>query len=202
MPLATIEAALEDFKQGKFVIIVDDEDRENEGDFVCAAEKVTPEIINFMATHGRGLICAPLIEDRCEKLGLEMMVGQNTAAFETPFTVSVDLIGHGCTTGISASDRAKTIKALLGKIVLESIEPSTGGIDLNVGPYGTAGFISVGTLGSIQIKSNTGPSGIDIQATTTAKLKGLVKAAIEGLDDELETFGDEIIEENHIILNL
>ncbi|HAH35888.1 MAG TPA: bifunctional 3,4-dihydroxy-2-butanone-4-phosphate synthase/GTP cyclohydrolase II, partial [Algoriphagus sp.] len=97
-----------------------DEDRENEGDFVCAAEKVTPEIINFMATHGRGLICAPLIEDRCEKLGLEMMVGQNTAAFETPFTVSVDLIGHGCTTGISASDRAKTIKALVD----DSIDPS------------------------------------------------------------------------------
>jgi len=92
---------------------VDDEDRENEGDFICAAEKVTPEIINFMATHGRGLICAPIIEDRCEELGLELMVGTNTAVFETPFTVSVDLIGHGCTTGISASDRSKTIKALI-----------------------------------------------------------------------------------------
>ncbi len=92
---------------------MDDEDRENEGDFICAAEKVTPEIINFMATHGRGLICAPIIEDRCEELGLELMVGTNTAVFETPFTVSVDLIGHGCTTGISASDRSKTIKALI-----------------------------------------------------------------------------------------
>lgn len=111
--LNSIEEALNDIKNGQVIIVVDDEDRENEGDFVCAAEKVTPEIINFMATHGRGLICAPLIEDRCEELGLEMMVNTNTAAFETPFTVSVDLIGHGCTTGISASDRAKTIKALI-----------------------------------------------------------------------------------------
>jgi 3,4-dihydroxy 2-butanone 4-phosphate synthase / GTP cyclohydrolase II len=111
--LNSIEEALIDIKNGQVIIVVDDEDRENEGDFVCAAEKVTPEIINFMATHGRGLICAPLIEDRCEELGLEMMVNTNTAAFETPFTVSVDLIGHGCTTGISASDRAKTIKALI-----------------------------------------------------------------------------------------
>ena len=92
---------------------MDDEDRENEGDFICAAESITPEIVNFMATHGRGLICAPLMEDRCEELGLELMVGKNTATFETPFTVSVDLIGHGCTTGISAHDRFKTIKALV-----------------------------------------------------------------------------------------
>src|SRR6187402_1294726 len=110
--LNTIEEALEDIKNGKVIIVVDDEDRENEGDFICAAECVTPEIINFMATHGRGLICAPLIEDRCEELGLELMVGQNTALFETPFTVSVDLIGHGCSTGISAHDRFKTIRAL------------------------------------------------------------------------------------------
>tara|TARA_R110002012_G_scaffold286251_2_gene477721 strand:+ start:40986 stop:42197 length:1212 start_codon:yes stop_codon:yes gene_type:complete len=118
--LDPIEDAIEAIKNGEVIIVVDDEDRENEGDFVCAAETVTPEIINFMATHGRGLICAPLIEDRCEKLGLEMMVGNNTAAFETPFTVSVDLIGHGCTTGISASDRAKTIKALVD----DSIDPN------------------------------------------------------------------------------
>jgi 3,4-dihydroxy 2-butanone 4-phosphate synthase/GTP cyclohydrolase II len=118
--LDSIEEAIEDIKDGKVIIVVDDEDRENEGDFVCAAEKVTPEIINFMAKHGRGLICAPLVEDRCEKLGLELMVGHNTAAFETPFTVSVDLIGHGCTTGISASDRAKTIQALVD----DSIDPS------------------------------------------------------------------------------
>jgi 3,4-dihydroxy 2-butanone 4-phosphate synthase / GTP cyclohydrolase II len=109
----TIESALEDIKHGKVIIVVDDEDRENEGDFICAAESITPEIVNFMATHGRGLICAPLVEDRCEELGLDLMVGTNTAAFETPFTVSVDLIGHGCTTGISAHDRFKTIKALV-----------------------------------------------------------------------------------------
>jgi 3,4-dihydroxy 2-butanone 4-phosphate synthase/GTP cyclohydrolase II len=111
--LNSIEEAIEAIKNGETIIVVDDEDRENEGDFVCAAEKVTPEIVNFMATHGRGLICAPLIEDRCDELGLELMVGRNTAAYETPFTVSVDLIGHGCTTGISASDRSKTIQALI-----------------------------------------------------------------------------------------
>jgi 3,4-dihydroxy 2-butanone 4-phosphate synthase/GTP cyclohydrolase II len=111
--LNTIEEALEDIKAGKVVIVVDDEDRENEGDFVTAARNVTPEIINFMATHGRGLICAPLVEDRCDDLGLGLMVQSNSAAYETPFTVSVDLIGHGCTTGISASDRYKTVKALI-----------------------------------------------------------------------------------------
>ncbi len=111
--LDTIEEAIEAIRNGEVVIVVDDEDRENEGDFVCAAEKITPQIINFMAMHGRGLICAPLIEDRCDELGLDLMVGKNTAVHETPFTVSVDLIGHGCTTGISASDRAKTIKALV-----------------------------------------------------------------------------------------
>jgi 3,4-dihydroxy 2-butanone 4-phosphate synthase/GTP cyclohydrolase II len=108
-----IEDAIEDIKAGKVVIVVDDEDRENEGDFICAARTITPEIVNFMATHGRGLICCPLDEDRCEELGLELMVGRNTALHATPFTVSVDLIGHGCTTGISASDRAKTILALV-----------------------------------------------------------------------------------------
>jgi 3,4-dihydroxy 2-butanone 4-phosphate synthase / GTP cyclohydrolase II len=113
MKLNTIEEAIEEIKNGKVIIVVDDEDRENEGDFICAAETITPQIVNFMATHGRGLICAPLIEDRCEELGLELMVGKNTATFETPFTVSVDLIGHGCTTGISAHDRFKTIRALV-----------------------------------------------------------------------------------------
>ncbi|MDA3955002.1 MAG: bifunctional 3,4-dihydroxy-2-butanone-4-phosphate synthase/GTP cyclohydrolase II [Bacteroidales bacterium] len=111
--LNTIEEAVEDIKAGKVIIVVDDEDRENEGDFVVAAETITPEIVNFMATHGRGLICAPLPEDRCEELELELMVGNNTALHATPFTVSVDLNGHGCTTGISTSDRAKTIKALV-----------------------------------------------------------------------------------------
>jgi 3,4-dihydroxy 2-butanone 4-phosphate synthase/GTP cyclohydrolase II len=111
--LDSIEDAIEEIKAGKVVIVVDDADRENEGDFVAAARSVTPEMINFMATHGRGLICAPLVEDRCVELGLDLMVQNNNAAYETPFTVSVDLMGHGCTTGISASDRAKTVKALI-----------------------------------------------------------------------------------------
>lgn len=112
--LNTIEEAVEDIKAGKVVIVVDDEDRENEGDFVTAARNATPEVVNFMATHGRGLICVPLTKERCRKLDLQPMVGRNTAAHETNFTVSVDLLGHGCTTGISASDRSKTIQALIG----------------------------------------------------------------------------------------
>ncbi len=111
--LNTIEEAIEDIKAGKVIIVVDDEDRENEGDFVTAARNATPEVINFMATHGRGLVCAPLTRERCEELDLHPMVGQNTAIYETNFTVSVDLQGYGCTTGISASDRSKTIKALI-----------------------------------------------------------------------------------------
>ena len=111
--LSSIESAIEDIKLGKLVIVVDDEDRENEGDFITAARKVTPETINFMSKFGRGLICAPLVEDRCDELGLELMVNNNTALHETPFTVSVDLLGHGCTTGISAHDRARTVQALI-----------------------------------------------------------------------------------------
>ncbi len=111
--LDTIESALEDIKLGKCIIVVDDEDRENEGDFVCAARHATPEMINFMSKEGRGLICAPLVEARCEELGLGMMVGNNTTSHGTPFTVSVDLLGKGCTTGISASDRSKTVLALI-----------------------------------------------------------------------------------------
>ena len=109
----TIEQAIREVKEGRVVIVVDDENRENEGDFICAAECITPEIINFMASHGRGLICVPMVEDRCEELGLDLMVGNNTALHGTPFTVSVDLIGRGVTTGVSASDRAKTILALV-----------------------------------------------------------------------------------------
>lgn len=111
-PLNTIEEAIADIKAGKIVIVVDDEDRENEGDFICAAECVTPEIINFMITHGRGMICAPIEEQRADELGLSLMVSSNTALHETAFTVTVDLIGRGCTTGISTYDRAMTIKAL------------------------------------------------------------------------------------------
>ena len=111
--LNTIQEAINDIRSGKVIIVVDDENRENEGDFIAAAEKVTPEMINFMATHGRGLICAPLTEDRCEELELNMMVKNNTVLHHTQFTVSVDLIGNGCTTGISVHDRAKTIKSLV-----------------------------------------------------------------------------------------
>ncbi|MFC4690048.1 3,4-dihydroxy-2-butanone-4-phosphate synthase [Dokdonia genika] len=121
--LHTIEEAIEDIKNGKVIIVVDDEDRENEGDFVAAAETVTPEMINFMATHGRGLICAPITEDRCEELQLNMMVTSNTDPMETAFTISVDLKGQGVTTGISASDRAKTVQAL--------IDPQTKPYDLS-----------------------------------------------------------------------
>src|SRR6185436_3959511 len=115
--LDSFESAIQDIKVGKIVIVVDDEDRENEGDFVIAAHFVTPEVLNLMSKYGRGLICVPLLEERCEELGLDLMVNNNTALHETAFTVSVDLLGHGCTTGISAQDRAKTVQAL--------IDPST-----------------------------------------------------------------------------
>jgi 3,4-dihydroxy 2-butanone 4-phosphate synthase / GTP cyclohydrolase II len=111
--LNSIESALEDIRNGKLIIVVDDEDRENEGDFITAARNVTPEIINFMSKYGRGLICAPLAEERCDELNLHPMVNSNTSLHETAFTVSVDLLGHGCTTGISAQDRAKTVQALI-----------------------------------------------------------------------------------------
>ena len=120
--LDSIESAIEEIRNGNLVIVVDDEDRENEGDFITAAHNVTPEVINFMSKYGRGLICAPLIEDRCTELQLDLMVNNNTALHETAFTVSVDLLGHGCTTGISAHDRAKTIQSL--------IDPSTKPEDL------------------------------------------------------------------------
>lgn len=115
--LNSIREAIRDIKEGKFVIVVDDEDRENEGDFIIASEMVTPEKVNFMTMYGRGLVCVALTEERCEALGLELMVNRNTSSHETQFTVSVDLLGHGCTTGISASDRSKTIRAL--------VDPST-----------------------------------------------------------------------------
>lgn len=110
--LNTIEEAIEDFREGKFLIVVDDEDRENEGDFIIAAEKVTPEKVNFMITHGRGVLCAPITEERCEELELGMQVNNNTSVLETPFTITVDKLGDGCTTGVSMHDRAKTILAL------------------------------------------------------------------------------------------
>ncbi len=111
--LNTIEEAIEDIKAGKLLIVVDDEDRENEGDFICAAEKVTPELINFMSKHGRGLICTPILPDRAKQLELDLMVKSNTDMYNTAFTVSIDLIGQGCSTGISAYDRATGIQALI-----------------------------------------------------------------------------------------
>lgn len=110
--LNTIHEAVEAIRKGEMIIVVDDEDRENEGDFIAAAEKVTPEMVNFMTMYGRGLVCAPISEEICDQLELDLMVGKNTSSHETPFTVSVDLLGYGCTTGISASDRAKTLNAL------------------------------------------------------------------------------------------
>jgi 3,4-dihydroxy 2-butanone 4-phosphate synthase/GTP cyclohydrolase II len=120
--LDRIEDALEDIRQGKIIIVADDEDRENEGDMICASEAITPEIVNFMIKEARGLMCVSLTDERCQALGLEMMVNQNTTSHETPFTVSVDLLGNGCTTGISASDRSKTIQAL--------VDPKTQPTDL------------------------------------------------------------------------
>lgn len=116
----TIEEAIEDFKAGNFLIVVDDKDRENEGDFIIAAEKVTPEKVNFMMSHGRGVLCAPLSSDRCRDLDLEMQVSNNTSLHETPFTITVDLLGHGCTTGVSMHDRASTIAALADPTSLSS----------------------------------------------------------------------------------
>ncbi|MGB8376627.1 MAG: 3,4-dihydroxy-2-butanone-4-phosphate synthase, partial [Salegentibacter sp.] len=118
--LDRIEEAIDDIRAGKVIIVVDDIDRENEGDFVAAAEKVTPEMINFMATHGRGLICAPITEARCKELKLDMMVGNNTDPMETAFTISVDLRGQGVTTGISAADRAKTVQSLIDPAIKPS----------------------------------------------------------------------------------
>ena len=114
--LNTIEEAIEEISKGRLLIVVDDEDRENEGDFICAAELITPEIVNFMVTHGRGLICVALPEERCEELDLNLMVGNNTSLHETQFTVSVDLITGDTTTGVSAKDRANTIKALVDPV--------------------------------------------------------------------------------------
>jgi 3,4-dihydroxy 2-butanone 4-phosphate synthase/GTP cyclohydrolase II len=170
--LDKIEDAIADIKAGKVVIVVDDEDRENEGDFITAARNITPEVINFMATHGRGLICAPIIEDRVEELGLEMMVTNNSSIHETPFTVSIDLKGHGCTTGISASDRAKTIQALIDptikadefgkpghifplKAKKEGVLRRTGHTEATIDLARLAGFEPVGALVEIMNEDGT-----------------------------------------------
>jgi 3,4-dihydroxy 2-butanone 4-phosphate synthase/GTP cyclohydrolase II len=179
-PLNSIEEAIADIKAGRIVIVVDDEDRENEGDFITAARNVTPEIINFMATHGRGLICTPLIEDRCDELGLELMVGKNTALHATPFTVSVDLNGNGCTTGISAADRAKTIQALIDpkmtaddfgkpghifplKAKKEGVLRRTGHTEATIDLARLAGFEPAGVLVEIMNENGTMARMPDLQ---------------------------------------
>lgn len=197
LKLHSIEEAIEDIKKGKVVIVVDDEDRENEGDFICASEAITPETVNFMATHGRGLICVALTEERCIELELEMMVRKNTSSHNTAFTVSVDLIGHGCTTGISASDRSKTIKALVDnttqpedlarpghifplKAKRNGVLRRSGHTEAAVDLARLAGFKPSGTL--VEIMNEDG---------TMARLPELVKIA-EKLDLKVITIKDLI----------
>ncbi|WGH76736.1 3,4-dihydroxy-2-butanone-4-phosphate synthase [Tenacibaculum tangerinum] len=181
--LNTIEEAIEDIKNGKVIIVVDDEDRENEGDFLAAAEKITPEMINFMATHGRGLICTPLTETRCKELELDMMVSNNTDPMETAFTVSVDLRGNGVTTGISASDRAKTVQALINPDTkpfdlarpghIFPLKAKTGGVLRRTGH--TEAAIDFARLAGLQ------PAGVIVEIMnedgTMARLPQLMKVA-------------------------
>ena len=143
--LDSIKEAIDDIRAGKVVIVVDDEDRENEGDFIVAASKTTPEVINFMSKHGRGLICVGLLEDRCDALGLELMVNNNTALHETAFTVSIDLLGHGCTTGISAKDRSKTVLSLINPATKPSDlgRPGQGDLGAAVAGGGVVGVLRV-----------------------------------------------------------
>ena len=183
--LNTIPEAIEDIKNGKLIIVVDDEDRENEGDFLTAAANVTPEVINFMAKEGRGLICAPILETRAQELGLDLMVAENTALHETPFTVSIDLKGHGCTTGISASDRAKTVRALIDPTTRPAdfgkpghifpLRAKTGGVlrraghtEATIDLARLSGFDPVGVL--VEIMNDDG---------TMARFDDLVKIALK-----------------------
>jgi 3,4-dihydroxy 2-butanone 4-phosphate synthase/GTP cyclohydrolase II len=194
--LNTIEEAIEDIRQGKVIIVVDDEDRENEGDFLAAAEKVTPEMINFMATHGRGLICAPLTERRCHELELHSMVKNNTDHLETAFTVSVDLKGHGVTTGISAADRAKTILALVDEDTkphdlarpghIFPLTAKQGGVLRRTGHTEAAidfarlaGFKSAGVI--VEIMNEDGTMARLPQLVTVAKKFNLKLVSIEAL---------------------
>jgi len=195
--LNTIEEALTDIKNGKVVIVVDDEDRENEGDFITAARNVTPEVINFMATHGRGLICAAVTEEQAKNLQLEMMVSNNTATMETAFTVSIDLLGHGCTTGISASDRSKTVLAMIDPSMKASdfgrpghifpLKAKQGGVlrrtghtEATIDLARLAGFEPCGAL--VEIMNEDG---------TMARLPDLVKIA-ERFDLKIVTIKDLI----------
>ncbi len=193
----TIPEAIEDIKQGKLVIVVDDEDRENEGDFLTAAANATPEVINFMSKYGRGLICASVVESRCDELGLEMMVNDNTALHETPFTVSIDLKGHGCTTGISAHDRSKTVLALIDPATKPSdfgrpghifpLRAKAGGVlrraghtEATIDLARLAGFDAVGVL--VEIMNDDG---------TMARLPDLIEIA-KRFDLKLITIKDLI----------
>ena len=168
--LNTIEEAIEDFKTGKFVIVVDDEDRENEGDFIMAAEKITPEHVNFMMKNGRGVLCAPITEDRCKELNLDMQVHDNTSLLGTPFTVTVDLLGNGCTTGVSMYDRAMTIKALA--------DPGTKASDL-----GRPGHVNPlrARNGGVLVRAGHTEAAVDL-----ARLSGLQPAGalIEIINDD------------------
>ena len=168
--LNTIEEALEDFRQGKFVIVVDDEDRENEGDFIIAAEKITPDAVNFMLRYGRGVLCAPVTEDRCHELNLDMQVHDNTSLLGTPFTTTVDLLGHGCTTGVSMYDRAMTIRALA--------DPNT-----KPGDLGRPGHINPlrARNGGVLVRAGHTEASIDL-----ARLAGLYPACalIEIINDD------------------
>ncbi len=194
--LDTITSAIEDIRMGKVVIVVDDEDRENEGDFICAAQCVTPEIINFMATHGRGLICAPLDEKRVEELKLQMMVKDNTALHETAFTVSIDLIGYGCTTGISAQDRATGIRALINPSIkaedyarpghIFPLKAKTGGVlrrsghtEAAIDLARMAGFYPAGVL--VEILNQDGTMARLPQLIDIAKHHGLKIISIQDL---------------------
>ncbi len=194
--LNTIEEAIADIKAGKVVIVVDNEDRENEGDFLTAARNVTPEVINFMATHGRGLICMAITEERAEELKLEMMVNNNTAQHETAFTVSVDLLGHGCTTGISAHDRAKTIQALIDPLTkpedlgrpghIFPLKAKKGGVlrrtghtEATVDLARLAGFEPAGAL--VEIMNEDGSMARLPQLKEIAKKFGLKIVSIEDL---------------------
>jgi len=195
--LNSIDEALEDIKKGKVIIVVDDEDRENEGDFVTAARNATPEVINFMATHGRGLICAPLTEERAQELKLDMMVPANTSLHETPFTVSIDLLGFGCTTGISASDRSKTVKALIDNNIKPSdfgrpghifpLKSKPGGVLRRTGH--TEATVDISVLAGFE------PCGVLVEILnedgTMARLPELVKIA-EKFDLKIITIKDLI----------
>ena len=182
--LNTVSEAISDIKKGKIVIVVDDENRENEGDFVAAAEKVTPDMINFMATHGRGLICVPLLEKRCKELELNLMVGKNTDPMKTQFTISVDKIGNGCTTGISAHDRSQTVKALANSNTkidelskpghIFPLKAMNGGVLRRAGH--TEAAVDLARLADLE------PCGLIVEVMnkngTMAKLKDLKKIAI------------------------